>query len=361
MSLNRSSDQIFNLVRGIVPAFSGRPEDLLSEYEVDSFDLMTLRALFEEELGLRFDDQDWIKIKKFSDFIKFGKNSIDIFQERSTLLSNILERKLTLNMPQMNVSGLSEYWYLKEIGDMHWRLIASCLGVPSDRIFDQGGCRLYATFVRIKYTSTLSFRGFQENDSVEMKAELKRFGSFYLSENVSNKGSDKMKAELVTSFVARGGDNSRLYKSLPVEEPKVSLPSFREVPELIERYHQVRKNEVDLAPPGEILFEFSYKLDPYHDINGVGLLYFAAYPHIYDYCEREFMNRQTLPGDWAFISSILSRDIFYLGNADLGDEIIYRLIQHNREGQIDTFVAELFRKSDGRRVSACVSQKKRDL
>ena len=33
------------------------------------------------------------------------------------------------------------------------------------------------------------------------------------------------------------------------------------------------------------LFEAEYKIVPYHDINGVGLLYFAAYPTISDICE----------------------------------------------------------------------------
>ena len=40
-----------------------------------------------------------------------------------------------------------------------------------------------------------------------------------------------------------------------------------------------------------------YVIDPYDDVNGVGLLYFASYPKIADRCERLFAHEQGLLGD----------------------------------------------------------------
>jgi probable biosynthetic protein (TIGR04098 family) len=358
MHQSKLPENFIRTIKSVLPEFSGNGNDLISSYALDSFDLMTLRALLEEGLRVRYDDSSWIKIKKFHEFstlaVSQGVQTLNYFDESSAKI----ERHYKLNMPQMNVSGLSEYWYLKEIGDMHWKMIASSLDVASDKILDQAGNRLYATFVRIKFTSTTSLREFNENDPIQLSAELSRFGSFYLSENILKKNDQTMKAELVTSFVARGVNNSELYKSIPIEEPKVSLHSYTEIPKLIEQYHHVRKNEQPLfdetvAP----IFQCSYTLDPYHDINGVGLLYFAAYPHIFDVCERAFMNAKKLQKDWSFLSSTISRDIFYLGNSDLSDEIIYNLRKFSETNGKFTFVSELVRKSDGKRVSVCVCEK----
>lgn len=367
MPTNNLPESLTRVISTVVRDFKGHGSHSLKEYSIDSFDLMTLRASLEEELKLFYSDEDWVEIKLFSDFVKYAKDLTHTKEFSPEAFD--LSRSYKLNMPQMNVSGLSEYWYLKEIGDMHWRMIASSLGVPSDQILDTENRRLYATFVRIKYTSTNNFFDFRENDQINLRSEMGRFGSFFLTDS-SLQSIDKMiKAELVTNFVARGGDNSSLFKSVPAEEVKVQLKNYTEIPSLIENYHLVRKNQVQTITfeklsftiSDKALFETNYKLDPYHDINGVGLLYFAAYPHIYDVGEREFMNTKSLPKDWAFYSSTEGRDIFYLGNADLNENLKYRLLDFREENNSFYFLAELIRMSDNKRVSLCISKKGRSI
>lgn len=353
-------DAFCRAIRAVLPDFNGDGSKLISDYEVDSFDLMVLRTILEEDLRIRYEDSEWVKIKKFSDYLTLA-SAIPLEMENFKREGGAqIERHYQINMPQMNISGLSEYWYLKEIGDMHWRTIASSLDVPSDRILDQMGNRLYATFVRIRFSSTHSLQTFKENDPLRISSELSRFGNFFLSMNTVKSGDKKMNAELVTSFVARGSRNSDLLKSVPVEQPKNAMKVYTEVPKLVEEYHLVRKNQIKTFNfSEEVIFEDTYQLDPFHDLNGVGLLYFAAYPHIFDVCERNYMRSREPTQDWAFSASTLSRDIYYLGNADLADEILYRLRSCSETNGVITFVSELIRKSDGKRVSLCIVQKER--
>jgi probable biosynthetic protein (TIGR04098 family) len=55
-------------------------------------------------------------------------------------------------MPQLQWGGLSEHWLLKELGDMHWSLITAGLGTTSDKVTDSAGERLYAAFVRLRWS-----------------------------------------------------------------------------------------------------------------------------------------------------------------------------------------------------------------
>ncbi|MBY0518476.1 MAG: hypothetical protein K2P81_16310 [Bacteriovoracaceae bacterium] len=361
MLQNRLPSDLVKVIQSIVPEFLGDGSEALSRYAIDSFDLMTLRAILEEELRIRFSDDEWVNVKIFSDFNKTAHAS------ESINLSETLDlvRDYVLNMPQMNVSGLSEYWYLKEIGDMHWRMIAKSLDVPSDRILDKAGNRLYSTFVRIKFSSTHSFFEFKENDQIDLKCEMGRFGNFFLSKNTLKSENKKISAELVTSFVARGKNNSELHKATPVKEVNENVRNYSTVPPLIDTYHSVRKEllityEVDglkFDLNSKPIYEMDYHLDPYIDLNGVGLLYFAAYPHIYDTCERSFMNKEIVGQDWSLAASPLSRDTFYLGNVDVKDSIVCRVLEHKIKNGKAYFVSELIRKSDSKRISIAVSIK----
>lgn len=362
MQANNLSRELTQIISTVVPDFSGKGNELLVEYNIDSFDLMTLRSLLEEQANLRFEDAQWARIQKFSDFVTLAT---DVQLTPKSAQAESSQRQYQLNMPQMNVCGLSEYWYLKEIGDMHWKLIASALKLPSDQIVDQQGRRLYATFVRIKINSKSALHMYQENDPLSLSASISRYGNFYLSENSAVSGRNRLDAELVTSFVARGSGNSELFKSTPAGEVVSPLKTFNEIPSLIEEYHAIRKEVLktyqldgftfNLAK--KVLFETQYSLDPFHDINGVGLLYFAAYPHIFDVCERAYMQQQAEKKDLAFSSSTGFRDIFYLGNSDVSDEIIYRLLDFKETKSAYYFAAELVRKSDGKRVSFCMTRK----
>jgi probable biosynthetic protein (TIGR04098 family) len=121
------------------------------------------------------------------------------------------------------------------------------------------------------------------------------------------------------------------------------------MPEFGQGYRERRNGT--LAP---VLFEVSYDIIPYHDINGVGLLYFAAYPTISDISELKYMGRGNA---WALEASTISRDVFYFANSDVLDRLIYRV--HARRDLQDGVEIEssISRASDGILMAYLVTRK----
>ena len=257
-------------------------------------------------------------------------------------------------MPQMAVGGLSESWLFKELGDIHWNMLAKALGQPTRLISDSAGDRIYATFTRIQLRSSCALGIYKENERIDIDAGMSRHGAgLYFSDAMANGATGSIQARLMSSFSKFGatGSNTSLFKGLPELPPDCAIPALADVPEF-GRDYQGRRAET-LAPP---IFECEYEIMPSHDINGVGLLYFAAYPMIDDICAARHAGRRYATG-----LSTRSRDIFYFGNSDADDKLIYRL--HRRAGD-DDFVemeSSISRKSDGSLMARIFTQKVRPV
>ena len=105
----------------------------------------------------------------------------------------------------------------------------------------------------------------------------------------------------------------------------------------------------------DAIYEREYQINPYLDLNGVNLLYFAAYPTINDVCEASFFNEQhpdKIKEHWAKEAYTAARDIYYMNNCNLNDSIIYRIheatfLSDNKVG----IASSLIRKSDGNHLA----------
>ena len=253
-----------------------------------------------------------------------------------------LDRKYDLNMPQMALGSLSEAWLFRELGDIHWTMISRGLRAASSELCDANGDRLYATFTRLRLTCTDSLKAFRENDHVAAHGSISRFGAgVFFGEIVFGEGAQRIDVRLMSSFTKRSSSSSNM--SLLKGQPRVPDDSpitvLAELPPFAQEYRQLRAAERKPA-----LFAHEYQILPYHDINGVGLLYFAAYPTINDLCELQYFSDDP---NWCMRSSTVSRDIHYYGNCDLNDRVLYRI--HDREdrnGRI-TLSSSLSRVSDG--------------
>jgi probable biosynthetic protein (TIGR04098 family) len=242
-----------------------------------------------------------------------------------------------INMPQMALSGLSESWLMKEIGGYHWQMLCDDLGVKSNEIFDEFGNRLYATFVRIKFESCSGLAGYNENDKLKFSGEIQRFGnSLYYSQVVVACNDKKINCSLATTFSTReeGTDNTKLTKGVPSKSDNDVVVKVSEMPKHILDIVKIKKSSIhsilvsghNFEISDKIIHETQYKINPYTDINGVGLLYFAAYPTINDVCELEYFNDKKITKQhWALSSSTLVRDVFYFGNCNIDDLITYKL------------------------------------
>ncbi len=241
-------------------------------------------------------------------------------------------RSFNINMPQMAMSGLSESWLFKELGDLHWQMIADGLQSPSNELSDATGNRLYATFTRISVSSD-ALMSYKENSPFDLEGDLFRFGSgVYFSEVKFTNGS----AQIMSSFSMRGESGSNLYllKGRPKIPPNCKIANHRALPQFGQEYFTVRASSL----PSDI-FSREYEIVPQYDINGVGLLYFAAYPIISDICEDRFTSQRNL--------STTKRDVFYFRNCDPSDTLVFRIHDLRSSDLLVKSDTSISRKSDG--------------
>jgi len=263
-----------------------------------------------------------------------------------------LQRTYHINMPQMAMGGLSETWLFKEMGDIHWTLITEGLGVKSSLLTDANGNRLYATFTRIRLQASTPLARFRENDLLNATARISRYaGSYFFSDMVFAAGEQRIEATLMSTFTQRvsEGSNAVLMKGRPVIDERCAIPELDEPPEFASAFRQHRT-----ASEQEHLFTTDYALQPCHDINGVNLLYFAAYPAIADLCQMRHHDR---PIDWFLQNSTVTRDIFYSANCDVHDLIRFKLHGHTRNGPRQEARSTLSRASDGKLMAYVVTER----
>jgi probable biosynthetic protein (TIGR04098 family) len=346
--MTSTSDQILAILHEEIPGLLQSDLQVpITELEIDSFGLVSLRARLESFMKREIDDAKWVSIKTFSELISVAtggepesKNGKPSVSERRTYL---------LNMPQMALGGMSESWLFKEIGDLHWSMITKGLKSPSSELRDGSGARLYATFTRIRVELTRPLALYRENETIEFCGNISRFGAgmFFSDTTIGDTG----RCTLMSSFSRRGeaGSNTSLLKGQPDIPSDCAISQLDAAPEFGKEYRERRS-----TAPASPVFECEYQIIPPHDINGVGLVYFAAYPMIADICEMQHSGR-----DAAFRYATRARDVFYFKNSDPDDVLIYRLHKIESSGPTIMLESSISRKSDGVMMAYLMTTKDR--
>ncbi len=326
--------------------------------EIDSIDLVTIRVELEKIIGNVIPDSIWLNFETISEVISYCSAVEEAKNHQLTKHHDSgLNYKLIINMPQMALAALSENWLFKEIGSLHWDLLCSGLNTSSFDLKDELGNRLYATFVRISLDFSGNLNSFKESEELSIVGAINRFGDSMYFSNIKLKSNNEIiSANLMTTFSIRSAsDNTKLTKSQPFEVTNM-VESLSKLPQFGNDYRLLKKGELktirlkdfEYEIRQEIIFERAYELNPYYDLNGVNLLYFAAYPIINDKCEAEFFNKNIMIEErWEQTYYTSYRDIFYFSNCNIFDTLIYRLRYYKEldNGSI-VIQSELVRKSD---------------
>lgn len=315
----------------------------ISDLPIDSFGLVVLRGRIETALGRPVSDDAWGSVETLNDIL-----ALSSVQEpaRASAAAAMERRSLSVNMPQMAMGGLSESWLLKELGDMHWTMITSGLGSPSSALRDGGGNRLYATFTRIGYSLRKPLSAIGEDSGLDLAGTISRFGAgTFISDIALRHDLAAGEARLMSNFSRRGeANNTSLLKGQPTIPPNCPIPEVP-LPAFVTEYRDLRAKA-----PAAPLFETEYDIIPFHDINGVGLLYFASYPIISDIC--------SLRHSVVFSElSTISRDIYYFANSDIKDRIVFRVHSWEQSGGSLHTETSLSRKSDGVTMAYVLTKK----
>lgn len=320
----------------------------LKNTNIDSLDLTVIRVVLEKHFGFEIDDVIWYKYQTLSEAIEYFHKNRDIKERIVQIKKDVLiKEKIEIEMPQMANSALSENWLLKHIGNTHWQLISKGFKLKSSEFKDEKDNRLYAAFIRINYSiSTLN--KFSENEIVDFSSTIKSFGNSTFISKIKGVCENKtIIASLATTFAVRENENNnRISKS----KPKAKLNGIKQLiktPVFLTDYRLMRKGELkDISTVnGEFeitdasLYKCEYIINPYYDINGVGLLYYASYPMISDICIIKYNNR--------FIGyNTIYRDIFYFANANQNENVLFELNSLEENGNEIKITTSLFRSSD---------------
>jgi probable biosynthetic protein (TIGR04098 family) len=294
------------------------------------------------------------------------------------------QRTVRLGLPQLALGGLSESWLFRAAGDLHWSLIADRFGVPIATLTDVDGARLLPAFTRIRLTAPGSLAPFAEDRTAALRGALRRLDQHTFVSDVqfvldgapvSGGGSDadgaRVDVRLMTVFVRRSEGN--VLSPASPHQPASVLESGEPDEDHL-RFQRESRGPVSGQSPG--LHRDRYTPNPYVDLNAAGLLYFAAYPHISDHCERQYVHgllaeqghdRQGVDG--AAEASTVARDIVFLGNCAADDVVEYRLDacrfggedaaqEQHPDGRHVVFTATLLRESDGRPLARIETTKR---
>jgi probable biosynthetic protein (TIGR04098 family) len=345
------SAQAVAIIKGEIPTFTAA--DMATPFDrlgIDSMGLLIIRTQLEALAGATIDDGRWVNVITPADLVN-ALAAASTSGRRQERLKNAAERRTyVLNMPQMAVGGLSESWAFKEFGDIHWSILAKGLQRPSHLLQDGNGERLYATFTRFQLDSTCALASFRESESVQLDASMSRYGAgIYFSDAMASGESGVVRARLSSSFSKAEESNTSLIKGVPELPPDCNIPALAELPEFARDYRARRSESL-----GQPIFECEYEIIPSHDINGVGLLYFAAYPIINDICATRHAGRS-----FATQYSTVHRDVFYYGNSDPDDTLLYRLHRWTADDETVDMESSIGRKSDGNLIAHVLTRKVR--
>jgi probable biosynthetic protein (TIGR04098 family) len=145
----------------------------------------------------------------------------------------------------MSNGALSESWLLKYLGDKHWLLLSQGFNKKSSEFKDNSGNRLYATFVRINY-STSSLNNFKENETIKFNSKIDGFGSNTFISSINGKSSDnEIKATLLTTFSIRVTDNNNKINKGNVNLIPNKIDQLSKTPIHLNDYRLLRKGLLD--------------------------------------------------------------------------------------------------------------------
>ncbi|MFD0555600.1 putative biosynthetic protein (TIGR04098 family) [Stackebrandtia endophytica] len=244
---------------------------------------------------------------------------------------------------------------LGQIGDWTWEAVSRVCDTDVLRAEDATGRPTYLSFYYYRVRGGRLFQprtpGF--GDHLQTSSRVFDFGSesvltlhrirrftrppssppppFDVDEFYAGTDLDCLYVENFNRWIGRGGQAGNA--DLVTASPKGF--HHRHLPALPDRYsprrcfHRARTTGTFRADPAELVdvdeTTVTYRVDPTRDLNGVGLLYFAAYFSIVDWALLRWWRSRGRSDDAFMRRVVTDQQLCYLGNADAGCEITIRL------------------------------------
>lgn len=252
-----------------------------------------------------------------------------------------------LGMPHLAFGGLSETWFLKELGHRHWLMLAEAAGLSHPDFRDADGARVYAAFTSVSIRNA-AFDAAREHQALAISSSLVRVSrtQFASRHGLAIGGRSIGTVELTSAFVKRlrDGQNRSIARieiaGFASPAPSDKQDGFFATAALL-RSGRWRQHMDFVNCEGRPSARLEIDPCPAQDFNGADFLYFAAF--------QAFIDR----AEWALLRppqpavSTIDRDIIYHGNVEIGERVSAVLLDHRRADEI---LAHRFRleSADGR-------------
>ena len=213
---------------------------------------------------------------------------------------------MILGMAQLAPRGISEDWWLKYLGDVHWQIIASAVGQNTTVFRDKHGRQLYAAFCATEFSQTQpDLVGLGQN--IEIQSDLWAAGRSCIQSNhrLLVNGSEVAHFRLVSTFVTHmtTGVNASVRRATPYLIPVLdpAPDDFAQCASGLSK-HQKRAMPADMN-------QASLPTLMGADFNAVGLLYFPSFTRLLEQTEIAVSD----DFNW---SPVKHRRVLYFGNID---------------------------------------------
>jgi len=265
-----------------------------------------------------------------------------------------------IGMPHMAFGGLSENWLLRAIGENHWNASARCFGLKHPDFRDQSSRRLYASFVAVRLRE-LSLSEVREFDDLKVTYRLSRVADAQLAskQELRCNGRSVGSAEMLSSFMTRKieGCNRTVERGKIVRTGNEATEMASVKSELRENFRLMRADSWTshlgfFRDNRKALERFRVRPCPNNDFNGARFLYFANFQSLVDRAEWEWF------GQCSPLYSTVSRDLFYHGNINLGENVTVYMQGFRHSDQELAHWCEVIRDEDGARLANIFTKKK---
>ncbi|MBI3820309.1 MAG: hypothetical protein HY286_16580 [Planctomycetes bacterium] len=270
----------------------------------------------------------------------------------------VIRDEFDLGLPHLGPFALGDSPLLKHLGHLRWLSFEKKAGVPTSRVADSKGRRLYATFyyIDINYPPAAPANMFRENDRIVVTGDLSARGrnildgffAIYRSGDARENEwgvPDPATAQkfidagipyirLSNIFIQQEQGPEKLRIGQPANADFTHINALSEMPEGNEINRSARERGFFFPPPDGSLpappprLEFVHQVDPDRDVNAAGLVYFANFPTFFEVAERRALAALAnggLPRDFTERRGTLRRQIGFFGNAKSSDAIKMRV------------------------------------
>ena len=238
-----------------------------------------------------------------------------------------METAVVLGMPHLALAGLSEQWLLKELGHVHWLILAKAAGRAVPDFATARGEPVYAAFCALRIRGA-RFAAAVENGRLTIRSRIGRVSKTQVASlhRLALDGAPAGEVELVSTFVHRtGGGNHTIARFEVSGLPLAAAEGFGSDLARIAGEHRAghpvalddfAPDDFDAPTAGVgVSAPATFSPCPATDFNGAGFLYFASFV--------AFLDRAEWRADpvAARTASTVDRLVLFTGNLDPGEDL----------------------------------------